>query len=359
MQKRVYPYLLIILGFILLAFVVYYSSLRGEKETLHSYGGKTMGTTYTVKFRGDSSDEANRLKIQTEKILQEINDEMSTWKQNSTISRFNSEQDLDWFEVSESMVELLEVAGDISRITEGLYDVTISPLIDLWGFGRENIQKKPKLEEILKVKQYIGMEKINIKHHPPSLQKTVKGVAIDLSSIAKGYGVDLIAEMLEQEGIKNYLVEIGGEVRVKGHKNNRRVAGEAQGESWKIAIEKPISQEKVIQQLLNLSDISMATSGDYRNFFEEDGQKYAHIINPNTGYPTKSRLASVTVFAHTTALADAWATALFVSGESKARSLAKAIGLPVLMILHPKPQQELLEIELSPALEAIWDKIKE
>ena len=352
MKKKVFPYLLVVLGFILLAFVVYYSSTRGEKDILHSYGGKIMGTTYTVKFRGDLRIEGrDRLKIQTEKIFQEINDEMSTWKEDSVISKFNKDQSLERFEVTEKMVELLEIAGDISKITGGLYDVTIGPLIDLWGFGRGNVRKKPSLEDILRVKEYVGIEKLNIGRNPPSLQKTVKGVAIDLSSIAKGYGVDAVAKMLEREGLENYLVEIGGEVRVRGNKSK--------GQKWKIAIEKPFFQERVIQEVLKLSNISMATSGDYRNFFEEDGQKYAHVIDPHSGYPVKSRLASVTVFARNTTLADAWATALFVSGENKARSLARGIGLEVLMILHTRSEENPFEIELSPALEDIWDQISE
>jgi thiamine biosynthesis lipoprotein len=338
-------FFLVLVGLVLLGYVVYYSGEKaGVSEEVYSYGGETMGTGYVVKVRGVFSDDIlHSFAEDTEEILGSIDEEMSTWREDSVLSRFNRDGGLSWFSVSARMVEMVETASYLTDVTSGAYDVTGGSLYGLWGWEGGGVKRKPSEEEIGDRLGEIGMDKFEFRKDPPSWRKRVEGLRVDLSSIAKGYAVDAVGLMLEGEGVSDYLVEIGGEVRVRGRKSLY--------EDWRVAVEVPTTGERRINTILRLRDVGMATSGDYRNFFEEGGRRYAHILDPRTGYPVKSRLASVTVIAKTTALADGLATALFAMGEKKARSLAWVMNWPVLLLMHGEEGR--FDRWYSPAFESL------
>ena len=290
--------------------------------------GQTMGTSYSIKLT-PAPDATVRaaLQRQVEQRLDEINAQMSTYRPDSDISRFNRTPDTDWQPQPGSIVALVEQAGEISRISEGRYDITVGPLVNLWGFGnRGGRRTAPTQEEISSALQRVGYRRLHTRLDPPALRKDVAGLEIDLSSIAKGWAVDQLAELVEATGIGNFLVEIGGEVRAQGEKSP--------GNPWRIAIEQPSYDSRVVQRVIELRNTAMATSGHYRNFFIDGDQLYSHTINPETGQTIRHRLASVTVLAEDCATADAWATALMALGEKRAARLADSLGLKALFILR-------------------------
>jgi len=196
----------------------------------------------------------------------------------------------------------------------GAFDITVAPLVNAWGFGFKNRQDITP-QSIKNIMQHIGLEKVDIKNN--QICKTDTMVMLDCSAIAKGYGVDAVGKWLENKGIKNYMIEIGGEIRMKGVNPN--------GEKWRVGINKPIDDSlninNEIQQILQLSDCSMATSGNYRNFYIHNNKKYAHTIDPRTGYPVEHNILSATVIAPDCATADAYATAFMVMGEDSTKQL--------------------------------------
>ena len=279
--------------------------------------GSTMGTSYSVKIsRIPASLTEGQLLTEIQQILKRINERMSTYLKDSEISMFNRARTTDWIPVSSETALVVAAALQTSRLTDGAFDITVGPLVDLWGFGpptREN--DLPTDEAIRQTLQTVGYQHIAIKDSPPALRKDHPEVQIDLSAIAKGYAVDQVAEYLESVGIHDYLVEIGGELRAKG-KN-------AQGVPWKVAIEKPDPRRRTVHRVLQLHNGGMATSGDYRNFFEKDGRRYSHTIHPRTGRPVTHNLTSVTVISHSTMQADALATGLMVLGLQSGFQLAE------------------------------------
>jgi thiamine biosynthesis lipoprotein len=208
-----------------------------------------------------------------------------------------------------------------------LLDVTVGPLVNLWGFGPQNRPEKVPTEKLIETtRQKIGLDKLKIGTTWAS--KSQPDLYIDLSTVAKGYAVDKLAELLQTFSINNYLVEIGGEMRLAGKK--------ASGEPWKIAIEKPETEQRAIQKIISVGDNAVATSGDYRNYYEQNGVRYSHLINPTTGYPIKHNLVSVTVVHASSMTADGLATALNVMGKEKALELAEKYGIAVLLITKEK-----------------------
>ncbi|AHG78214.1 FAD:protein FMN transferase [Mannheimia varigena] len=296
--------------------------------------GKTMGTTYTVKYidNGEVKNLANPEKVKSEldKLLVEVNNQMSTYQQDSEISRFNQLKEANQaVEISQDFAKVVEEAMRLNKITEGALDVTVGPLVNLWGFGPDKrLNKVPSDEQIKERSSYVGIDKISLKMEgKPILTKTMPNLYLDLSSIAKGFGVDKLAEHLEKIGVSNYLVEIGGELRGKG-KN-------LQGLDWRIAIEQPImEQAQSVQITVPLHNLGMATSGNYRNYFEdENGNRLSHIIDPQKLSPVSHNLASITVLAPTTMTADGLSTGLFVLGAEKALALAEREKLAIFLIV--------------------------
>jgi thiamine biosynthesis lipoprotein len=248
---------------------------------------------------------------------------MSTYDPHSEISRFNQGPANIPFQISEQTEFVLNEATRLARLTNGILDVTAGPYINIWGFGPDKIPDRiPNASQLSTIHEYVGVDKIALLSG--YLTKSHKNVYVDLSSIAKGYGVDVVANIIEESGISAYLVEIGGEMKVKGEKS--------QDNNWVLAVERPITSERAVQQYITVGDNALATSGDYRNYFESNGKRYSHLINPKTGLPITHNLVSVTVIHDSSMTADGLSTALNVMGPEKAKKLAEAESLSILMI---------------------------
>lgn len=268
--------------------------------------GAVFGTFYHITYcNSEQLDEG----IKTE--LDKVNQSLSMFEKESTISRINNNSSMD----TDSMfVRVFSLAKQISSQTNGAFDITVAPLVNLWGFGFKNMDNVTE-DAVDNLLQYVGIDGVNlvngkiVKAHPETM--------LDCSAIAKGYGVDVVSEYLESQGVKHYMVEIGGEVRVRG--NNPR------GDKWTIGVTRPdddsLSVKNEIEEILQVKDISMATSGNYRNFYMKDGKKYAHTIDPRTGRPVQHNILSSTVLAKDCATADAYATSFMVLGLEEAQKV--------------------------------------
>lgn len=319
----------------LLAAVAIVSLLRPEPQFAELHlSGRTMGTTYSVKYRPvPDASPLQAMQIEVDALLTEINHTMSTYDPESELSRLNRMRITDWVPVSASLLAVLKAAIEIGAQSEGAFDITVGPLVNLWGFGPEFHPDRIPLEaDIAAARARGGPDKLTLRDSPPTIRKHRPDVFLDLSGIAKGYGVDRVAELMTAHGIEHYMVEIGGEVRVRGLKEHDT--------PWRIAIEKPLPGERSVHTMLALSDIALATSGDYRNFFEIAGRRYSHTIDPATGWPVDHHLVSVTVLADTSMEADAWATAFQVLGPERGMVIAERLGLPVLFIIERDGQFE-------------------
>ena len=294
---------------------------------LTTLSGKTMGTQYQIKFYSDSAKP--KLQAQIDQALVAFNQEVSTYIDDSEISRFNRAPVGTWFSISEDFYATVQLAKKVHALTEGAFDPTIGSLVNLWGFGPKGIPSStPKPTDIKKTLVAIGFDKVQLREKPRAIKRLSSQVYLDLSAIAKGYGVDLIARLIESKGIQNYMVEIGGEVRTKGKKAN--------GKPWLIGIERPAALTRQSLKALAPGSKGLATSGDYRNYYEKDGQRITHIIDPRTGMPIKHKLASVSVLADTCAEADALATALMVLGTDASLAIAKKHNLPIFLLVRSK-----------------------
>lgn len=303
---------------------------KPEPEVLRLQG-KTMGTTWSAVILppggGDELPDSATVSAGLDSVLKTVNDQMSTWQQDSELSTFNRYQQTDWFSVSAELAVVTKAALEVSRFSGGSYDVTVGPLVNLWGFGAAKQGAAPTVPQqtvIAETLLKVGYEKLAVRLEPPALRKQVSGLYLDLSSIAKGYGVDQLAVHLDKLGATDYMVEIGGEIHTKGLS--------ARGDEWRIAVEKPVGLGRAVQQGLLLKGGGLATSGDYRNFFSVEGQRYSHTLNPVSGYPVKHSLASVSVLAENTMLADAYATMLMAMGEVKGQAFALENGLEAYFI---------------------------
>lgn len=290
--------------------------------------GSTMGTTFSVKVVAPPENlDLPALQRDIQAVLDGINNAMSTYLDDSELSRFNASDSVDWIEVSPELCHAVEAARVVSEFTGGAFDVTVGPLVNLWGFGpSESAFEPPGNDTLTAAMQDIGYTKLGVDCTMPALRKASAGVYVDLSAFAKGYAVDQVAELLDARELPDYLVEIGGEMRMRG--NNTR------SEPWAIAIETPDRSARTVQTVVHLSDAAMATSGDYRNFFEHEGRFYSHTIDPRTGYPVAHNGASVTVVADTAAFADAAATALLVLGPDAGMELAEQQSIAAYFLLR-------------------------
>ena len=291
-----------------------------------SIQGNTMGTTYSITIvEAGKTLESEALKASIDELLLEVNRQMSTYIDDSEISTFNRGSIDEWISVSSDFVQVVSLSQQLSELSDGKFDVTIGPLIELWGFGRQSSEEAPPSEAIDAAKAKVGWNFLSVDESTNQLKRS-KDISLNLSAIAKGFGVDKIAEYLDAKGIENYLVEIGGEIRVKGLN--------AQSKPWRLGIEKPSLSQQGAQQIVALSNASIATSGDYRNYFEQDGIRYSHTIDPQLGKPVKHNIASVTVIAPTAALADGFATTLNVMGLNDALRLAEQENINAFFILY-------------------------
>lgn len=270
--------------------------------------GFIFGTTYSITYQCDSNLH-NLIKDE----LQKVDNSLSTFNKASSISKVNRNETTT---IDSMLAEVLTLAQEISKETDGAFDITVAPLVNTWGFGFDN-SNAPTPEVIDSLRKITGYEKIELKDN--HIVKDDQRIMLDCSAIAKGYGSDAIANLLRSNGIENFMVEIGGEIVTKGINPKRK--------PWRIGVSKPtedsLSTNKELQTVLNITDKAMATSGNYRNFYYKDGKKYAHTINPGTGYPVQHSLLSATVIADDCATADAYATAFMVMGMEKAKELLK------------------------------------
>lgn len=321
-MKRYSSLLLVLYGMLFLAGC----DLIAEKTDQYVLRGNVMGTSYTIKAlhaRGKVDEEALYRDIKT--TLDDVTDRLSNWIEDSEISRFNASPSTDWQPISPYFYEVLQESNRIHQESGGRFDITLSPLIDLWGFGPEDNKELPNQAELDNALLHVGQsDLLELRPSPPAIRKKRGPVEITLSAIAKGYGADLIARSLEKHGIVNYLVEIGGDLLTRGV--NER------GEAWRIGIEKPDVNGRSVHLVVSVSDMGMATSGDYRNFIEADGKRLSHIIDPVNGRPVSHKLASVTVLAESGMRADGLATALLVLGEKEGLALAEKLNIAAYFI---------------------------
>lgn len=268
--------------------------------------GMVFGTTYNITYQCDSN-----LHNSIIRELEKVDEALSPFNKKSVITAVNNNHDI---EVNDMFADVFLLAQKISDDTSGDFDITVAPLVNAWGFGFKN-GTQPTKHNIDSLKNIIGYKKVRLEGR--KVVKKDKRLMLDCSSIAKGYGSDVVARFLQKRGVKNYMVEIGGEIVTKGI-SPKRVP-------WKIGVTRPVddslSVSKELQSVINVTDKAMATSGNYRNFYYKNGKKYAHTIDPHTGYPVQHNILSATVIADNCATADAYATAFMVMGLEKAQKL--------------------------------------
>lgn len=271
--------------------------------------GIVFGTMYKITYQSKEN-----LKMEIESELQKVDNSLSPFNKKSVITHINHNED---YSTDSMFTHVFRLAKTISKETHGAFDITVAPLVNAWGFGFKNASHVDSLT-IDSIRQFIGFEKVDLADG--KVVKKDPRIMLDCSAIAKGYGVDCVARLLESKGIKNYMIDIGGELVVKG-KN-------AQQESWRIGINKPIddslSVNQELQTIIEINQGGMATSGNYRNFYYKDGKKYAHTIDPRTGYPVQHNILSSTVIAKDCATADAYATSFMVLGLDSAKAICNA-----------------------------------
>lgn len=290
--------------------------------------GQTMGTSYRLILSDQlNQSESASLQADVDQALNRFEDQMSTWRPESELSRFNSSSSTDWFPVSHDTAFVVSKAKQIWEISDGAFDPTVAPLIKLWHFAEDpGEQNLPSDSDIEQARSAIGFAEIDVRLNPPALLKKRPELQLNLSAIAKGYAVDLVSKLLTERVSGGHLVEIGGEMRSFGRK--------ADGSSWTAGIEIPDALPRQIHAALHLDDQSLATSGDYRNYFEVDGQRYSHTIDPATGRPVTHNLTSVSVLADDCLTADALATAIEVLGPERGMKLAEQQNVLIYQILR-------------------------
>lgn len=313
-----------------LLFLICLASLYAcQSQTSESVdiNGITMGTSYSVKIIADGVEtDRNEIYNHVETILADINQSMSTYINDSELSRFNQSKTTDWQDLSGDLTLVIEHGNQVSLATNGAFDATVGPLVNLWGFGPDPFNREIPSDSVIQaVMQHTGFKNLMFDTASNRIAKSDPNVTIDLSGIAKGFAVDKIAQYLDEYGFKHYLVEIGGELIAKGT-NTKQIP-------WQIGIEQAKPLDRSVQRIIGLENIAMATSGDYRNYFEKDGIRYSHTIDPSTGKPINHRLAAVTVLHPSAMHADALATAFMVSGPEKSLSLANQLGVGIYMII--------------------------
>jgi len=320
-----------------------------QLPALQAIAGQTMGTTYSIKLgpAATNSPALTQVSQEIEAELASVNAQMSTYLTSSELSRFNHQVSDEWFSVSQATADVVALALQLNEQSDGAFDVTVGPLVNLWGFGPTPRQSQtPSQAEINAALEAVGADKLQVRLAPPALRKTHPALQVDLSAIAKGHGVDRVVNVLERLQFSSYFVEIGGEVRTKGTKPS--------GQAWQIGIEQPRSDQRSVAEVLSLSDQALATSGNYRNFFEIDGRRYSHTISPKTGWPVEDPIASASVLADNCALADGVATAMMSAGFDAGLALAERNGWAV-MLVRPSADGEFETVESTAfARRAVW-----
>ncbi len=309
-----------------LAIVARVVLLGNDGSRIHEFSGITMGTTYTVKMVTDPL-ESYRVQDTVQALLDAVDHLMSTYDSTSQLSRFNRHPATTPFPVSRQTLDVLTVARSVSERSGGAFDVTVAPLVNAWGFGpSRRPPTAPSEAELADLAHRVGYQSLTIDSAQGTLIKANPGIAVDLSAIAKGYAVDRVTAALESLGIVSFLVEVGGELKARGRKSD--------GAAWSVGIELPDSDVRTAYRAVPLADMAIATSGDYRSFYETNGVRYAHIIDPRTLKPARHAGASVSVMHSEAVVADAWATALSVLGPEEGFALAEQERLAALFLIR-------------------------
>ncbi|MEM1300180.1 MAG: FAD:protein FMN transferase [Pseudomonadota bacterium] len=285
-------------------------------------GGSTMGTSYNVvaaNVPGRVRETDLRAAVDT--ALNAVNRQMSNWDPNSEISKFNAHMDTDPVSVSPELAEVMEAAETVHAASGARFDTTVGPLIELWGFGAPGAAPLPGESDIAAAQSRSGHAN-TLEVGPGTLRKRQPEAQVYLAAIGKGYGADQVGRALESLGITDYMVEIGGDLYASGRNTD--------GLTWQIGIETPAANRRDVLKVVGVSDLGLASSGDYRNFFQQDGQRFSHIVDPRTGRPVTHKTASATVLAENAMLADAWATAFHTMGREEGMAVGEDLGLAVL-----------------------------
>jgi thiamine biosynthesis lipoprotein len=303
-----------------------FASACDQRRPAIYLAGTTMGTQYSITIPNPGDLHSDALELEVEALLASINATMSTYDPNSELSKLNQNPSTTWIEISNSLNAVLQAARVVASDSDGAFDVTVGTLVNLWGFGPDRgAGTLPNPSALASARARVGNDKFELRAQPNAIRKQLPDLTIDLSGIAKGYSVDQLAHLLQSAGLKNFLVDIGGELRALG-KNPK-------GQDWRIGIENPVHDGREIGRAIPLRGAGLASSGNYRNYFESDGIRYGHTIDPKTGAPVQHDLAGVTVIHSTAMLADAWATALMSLGYTAGREVANAQALAVLFIV--------------------------
>lgn len=298
-----------------------------SKDALTRISGPTMGTAYRVSVAERLSEtDTQMLRATVEASLKRVDALMSTYRPESQLSRFNSASAGEWINIAPDTATVMAEALRVGLDSGGGFDVTVGPLVDLWGFGPAEANGVPSDEAIADAGARTGLDGLMFDPSRGAISKTRSGLKADLSGIAKGHGVDLVAAHLETAGFENYLIDVGGELKARGRK--------ADGSLWRVGIERPVSGKRQVQRVLALEDGTIATSGDYRNFFERGGRRYSHTIDPRSSRPVQHSLASVSVLTDRAVSADALSTAMMVLGPEEGMALAERLDLAALFLLR-------------------------
>lgn len=310
--------------------------------------GKTMGTFYRVSLAGVDNSREAALRQQIEAQLAEDDHQLSTYKEDSVLSRFNQYQGSVPQPISAGMADIIVTSLRIGQKTSGAMDITVGPLVNLWGFGPQKQPiKTPTDAQIDAARQQIGLQHLRVIQQEDGqyLQKNLPNMYVDLSTVGEGYATDHLARLIEGNGISNYLVSVGGAVVSRGYN--------AKGNPWQVAIQKPTDKESAVQAIVDLQGMGISTSGSYRNYYELDGKRLSHIIDPATGHPITHKLVSATVIASTALEADGWDTGLMVLGTKKAMALAEKEHLAVYLITK---KGDSFEVHMTPQFKAYLRK---
>lgn len=307
--------------------------------------GFTQGTTYSITY---SSPGKINYQAEIENLLAEFDTSLSTYNKQSVITAINNNTQ----NIADTYLKTVFIrAQEISKMTNGAFDITVGPLVNAWGFGLSKMDdmNQPKIDSIL---QFVGYNKVWLLND--MIIKSDERIKIDMNAIAQGYAVDVVANFLEENKVENYLVEIGGEARTKGLNPKK--------EAWKIGIDKPIDNNNLpgenMQAILHLSNKSLATSGNYRKFYEKDGMKYSHTINPKTGYPVSHSLLSATVIANDCMTADAFATAFMVIGLEESLDLIEQHKELEAYFIYSDSEGQ-MQVKSTPGIESIIEELEE
>lgn len=313
---------------------------KEQSPEIHSLQGEIFGAYYIVKYRGDLNPRDFQKEL--DKFFEEFNLEFSTYRPDSVVSAFNKAHANREIKVSPRFIEMLKLSEKFHHETERAFDPTLGPVVKLWGFGGGSTKKVPAEDELKKARALTGFDSIKWDEQKSMVWKTKNGLQLDLNAIAPGWVCDLIGEMLIQKGIQNYMVDLSGEIYFKGTKEP--------GVSWVAGIERPSSgTQKNVQLAFKIQDLAISTSGNYRQFFDTQGERKSHIIDPRTGRPVTHSMASASAIAASGIASDIWSTAIMVLGK-EGIELAEKNGIKVLLLEAEK--ENLFNEILSPSMES-------